>query len=397
MTPKLAFVSLWDAADPNVESGYGYSMRRQLQRQFRVIDLFPLAFPGERFWLPVRAAYRAVGRYYHPMREPTALKALARRIERELQAIKPDVVFAPSSVPLTFVETSLPIVYVTDQLFHEFVATYIRKPATRFTRLGEAQESRALASASCVSYPSEWAARSAIDRYQADPAKIVVIPWGGNLPREIPDGDVATAIAARPRDRCHLAFVGVNWQRKGGDALAATVAELNRMGIETRATIIGCNPPDLPRDRFTIHPFLDKRQPDDFALFTSIMSSAHFFFLPSRADAFPQALCEAMAFGLPAIGSTVGGIPSLVRDGQTGFVRSPNASAQEFAAVIRDTLAEPTQYQRMAHQARRDYIQRLNWDRFGERLCATIAAVLRNGNPQRGSSVANAKSLLRQP
>ncbi len=98
------------------------------------------------------------------------------------------------------------------------------------------------------------------------------------------------------------------------------------------------------------------------------MLSANFLFLPSQADAFPQAFCEAAAFGLPAIGSTVGGIPSIVRDGETGFLRPPDAAAGKFAAPIRETLAAPARYREMAREARRDHRERLNWDRFGDRL-----------------------------
>jgi glycosyltransferase involved in cell wall biosynthesis len=376
MMPKLAFVSLWDSADPQVESGYGYSIRRQLQKQFEVVDLFPLALPGERFWLPLRATYRLVGRYYHPMREPAILKALARRIESALRDVRPDAVLAPSSIPLTFLETRLPVVYVTDQLFCDFVATYIRRPAARFTRLGDAQEARALGIATRASYPSAWAAASAIRNYGAEPAKLAVMPWGANLPREIAEEDVVAAIAARRLDSCHLVFLGVDWRRKGGAALVATVDELNRTGLPTRATIIGCDPQGLPPDLFTVHPHLDKRRPDEFARFESIMLSASFLFLPSRAEAFGQVFCEAAAFGLPAIGSTVGGIPDIVREGETGFLRPPDAAVQEFAAPIRETLAAPARYLEMARAARREHRERLNWDRFGDRLNDMVRALL---------------------
>ena len=372
MTPKLAFISLWDSANPNVESGYGYSMRRQLQKRYDVVDVFPLGLPGERLWWPLRAGYKLAGRYYHAMREPAILKTLARRIERELRAIRPDVVFAPSSIPLTFVETSLPLAYVTDQMFCDFVESYVRRPAYRFRRLGNAQEARALANVSRASYPSDWAAQSAVRNYGADPAKLTVIPWGANLPREITEEDVEAGIAGRPSDRCHLVFLGVDWRRKGGDALVATVDELNRRGLPTRATVIGCDPEGLPAEKFAIHPYLDKKRPEHFSLFASIMLNASFLFLPSRADAFPQAFCEATAFGLPAIGSTAGGIPNLVRDGETGFVLPADASAGRFADVIAAALAEPIRYREMAREARRDHRERLNWDRFGTSLCAVM-------------------------
>ena len=376
MKPKLAFVSLWDAGNRNTESGYAYSMRQQLQKRFDVVDLFPLALPGEAWWQPLRAAYKVAGRYYHPMREPAILKTLAQRIERELRACAPDVVFAPSSMPMSFVETTRPWAYATDQLFCDFVETYIRQPSARFWRLGNAQEARALATAACASFPSDWAARSAIDYYGADAAKIAVIPWGANLPQAIADADVAAAIPQRRPDQCHLVFLGRDWQRKGGDRLVATVSALNRLGLPTKATIVGCNPPDLPPDQFTIHPFLDKGRPDHFALFASIMLSAHFLFLPSRAEAYGQAFCEATAFGVPVIGSTAGGIPTIIRDGETGFLRPADTAGEDFAALIRDAVTTPARYSRMARAAREDYRQRLNWDRFGERLGDTIAALI---------------------
>jgi glycosyltransferase involved in cell wall biosynthesis len=376
MRPKVAFVSLWDAADPNAESGYAYSMRRQLQKRFDVVDLFPLGLPGERLWWPLRLGYRLAGRYYHPMREPTVLKALARRILGALRTIRPDAVFAPSSLPMTFVESRIPVVYATDQLFRDFVGTYVRSPSSRFLSLGDAQERRALAAAAGANFPSDRAARTAIDHYGADSAKITVIPWGANLPREIGDETVAAAIGARPLDRCHLVFVGRDWRRKGGDTLRDTVAELNRMGVETHATLIGCDPPGLPPGQFTVLPFLDKRRPADFARFVSVMLKVHFFVLPSRAEAYGQAFCEAAAFGLPLIGSTAGGIPTIIRDGKTGYTMPADTPAREFAARIRDTLADGERYVRMALAARADYRERLNWDRYGERLGETIAALV---------------------
>ena len=376
MKPKLAFVSEWNAAHPNVESGYPFSMRRQLQKRFEVIDLFPFVLPGERLWLPVRAAYRLAGRYHHPMREPSLLKRLAGRIEAALQTAKPDIVFAPSSLPMSYVEAPCPWVYATDQLFCDFVETYIKRPSARFCRLGHEQEARALSYAAGASYPSDWAAASAVRHYGADPSRIAMIPWGANLPRELADEEVAAAVAQRPFDRCELVFIGRDWRRKGGDTLVATVAELNRSGLPTHATIIGCEPAGLPPAHFTIHPFLDKAEPDDFMQFAAIMLRAHFLFLPSRAEAYGQVFCEAMAFGVPVIGSTVGGIPTIVREGETGFLKAPGTPAAEFAALVREALESPAAYRQMAHRAREDYSARLNWDSFGRRLCDTMTALI---------------------
>jgi glycosyltransferase involved in cell wall biosynthesis len=47
------------------------------------------------------------------------------------------------------------------------------------------------------------------------------------------------------------------------------------------------------------------------------------FLMPSLKEGFPYGLLEAGSAGLPVIGSNVGGIPELIRDGETGFLINP--------------------------------------------------------------------------
>jgi glycosyltransferase involved in cell wall biosynthesis len=376
MKPRLAFVSLWNADYPNAESGYAYSMRRQLQKRFDVVDLFPLALPGERFWLPLRAAYRLAGRYYHPMREKAVLKRLSRRIEHALRSIKPDVVFTPSSIPMSFVESRCAWMYAADQLFCDFVGTYIRNPSARFCRIGEAQEARALRAATRTTYPSDWAAQTAIGHYGADPSKVTVIPWGANLPEILTDDAVGAAILRRRPEDCRLVFIGRDWWRKGGDRFVAIVRELNRLGVKAHGIIIGADPPGLSARDFTVYPYLDKARADHFALFSGAMAGAHFLVAPVRAEAYGQALCEAAAFGVPAIACAVGGIPTIIRDGENGILLQADAEPREFAVGMCGLLESPERYRRMARAARDDYRERLNWDSFGARLCDTISTLV---------------------
>jgi glycosyltransferase involved in cell wall biosynthesis len=60
---------------------------------------------------------------------------------------------------------------------------------------------------------------------------------------------------------------------------------------------------------------------------------------PSRADNLPLAVLEAMAAGLPVIGTRVGGIPELVVDGETGLLvepEDPRALADALESLARD-------------------------------------------------------------
>lgn len=49
-------------------------------------------------------------------------------------------------------------------------------------------------------------------------------------------------------------------------------------------------------------------------------NKSQIFILPSRMENSPNAICEAMASGLPCIASRVGGIPSIIKDGHSGLL-----------------------------------------------------------------------------
>jgi glycosyltransferase involved in cell wall biosynthesis len=74
------------------------------------------------------------------------------------------------------------------------------------------------------------------------------------------------------------------------------------------------------------------------------LDQADLFVLPSRTEGLPRALLEAMARGLPCIGSNVGGIPELLpRDDLV-----PPGDVPALAALIGAVLGDPARRARMA-------------------------------------------------
>ena len=53
------------------------------------------------------------------------------------------------------------------------------------------------------------------------------------------------------------------------------------------------------------------------------LKDADIFVLPSRSEAFPNAILEAMSAGLPIVASAAGGIVELIADGRTGLLVAP--------------------------------------------------------------------------
>jgi glycosyltransferase involved in cell wall biosynthesis len=72
-----------------------------------------------------------------------------------------------------------------------------------------------------------------------------------------------------------------------------------------------------------------------------IYREADIFVLPSLSEGIPKTLLEAMASGLPIVATRVGGIPDVIRDGETGLLvgpRSPEQIARAVERLIADSL-----------------------------------------------------------
>jgi glycosyltransferase involved in cell wall biosynthesis len=67
------------------------------------------------------------------------------------------------------------------------------------------------------------------------------------------------------------------------------------------------------------------------------LSRAWVFVMPSRREAAPNAVLEAMSAGLPVVGTRVGGLPELIEDGVTGITvkpRDPRALADALITLL---------------------------------------------------------------
>lgn len=104
-------------------------------------------------------------------------------------------------------------------------------------------------------------------------------------------------------------------------------------------------------------------------------SRADVFVHPTYNDSFPLVLLEALGSGLPVVSTMEGGIPDIVKDGETGFL-CPPGDAAAVADRMERLLTNPGLRLRMGEAARRDYEARFTREHFEETFFSIISRVL---------------------
>jgi glycosyltransferase involved in cell wall biosynthesis len=144
-------------------------------------------------------------------------------------------------------------------------------------------------------------------------------------------------------DAADLLYIGMMRDLKGPDLFIAALPEAEkRLGRQVSAVMVG-DGEDLPRYKAEIENFgLAGR-----VRFLDPMPARRAFALgrlivvPSRAEAMPYIVLEALAAGLPMVATAVGGIPEIFGQDSPALVH-PDTS--ELAGKIAEALADPAAY-----------------------------------------------------
>ncbi len=227
-------------------------------------------------------------------------------------------------------------------------------PADQFPDERFAIEDRVVAEADHIIAECPQDEEDLIRLYNADPARITIVPSGFDSGEFWPISKplARVALGFNPDERIILQL-GRIVPRKGVDTVVQAFSRLiHQHGIEARLVVVGgeSDEPD-PRvtpelghlqalvreeavaDRVT---FVGRRGRDVLKYF---YSAADIFVSTPWYEPFGITPVEAMACGMPVVGSNVGGIKFTVRDGETGYLvppKDPEALAERIARLYRN-------------------------------------------------------------
>jgi D-inositol-3-phosphate glycosyltransferase len=159
-------------------------------------------------------------------------------------------------------------------------------------------------------------------------------------------------------------FVGRIQPLKGPDVAIRALAELGRP--DARLLVVGGasgleGDAEVARarelvDELGLSTRVEFVPPQPHHILSTYYRAADVVIVPSRSESFGLVALEAAACGIPVVASAVGGLQSLVDDGETGFLiaeRDPAMYAQAIARILDDPLLAASMAVAAAARAKR--------------------------------------------
>lgn len=160
-----------------------------------------------------------------------------------------------------------------------------------------------------------------------------------------------------------ILFVGTIIKRKGIEDLIQSVYLLKEKIRSIKLQIIGWGHEDYRNQILNCINNNNLQENIDFLGFknseeiASELSKSCLLILPSYIENCPNVICEAMAAGKPVVATNVGGIPYMVKDGETGFLVDAG-NTESLAGRIAILLNNKELRRKMGQRAREEAKER---------------------------------------
>ena len=230
--------------------------------------------------------------------------------------------------------------------------------------------------------------------------KIQVIPNGIDVEKYTPvqDPEKVLAYGIDPT-RPFVLMVGRITRQKG----ISHFVEMARHLKSDVQVVLCASAPDTPKDLKDIEErvnilknsaqnpviWVDETVPVDDLIV--LYTHAAVFVCPSIYEPFGIILLEAMACGTPVVASAVGGIPDVVKDGETGIMvpftpaggsnaepKDPERFARDLAKQVDELLVSPERLLQMGELAQKRVMAEFTWEKVAQKTLAFYETIKRS-------------------
>ena len=245
----------------------------------------------------------------------------------------------------------------------------------------EIVEREAMLNADCIVAFSGHERDAMAGLYGADPGKVRLAPCGVDLDKFRPMDQKEVRQKLGLNGDKLLLYVGRVEPLKGLDLLVETAAQIESGDESVRMMVVGGGGPGEPEtDR--VRRLAEERQVDDLIEFVGRVdqdqlplyyNAADVCVVPSYYESFGLVALESMACGTPVVASRVGGLPTLVHHGHTGYLkpwRCPEAFANSVEMII-----SSDRLQESLGQAARRRAEMMGWESVAAMISAEYRAL----------------------
>ena len=381
---KIGFLTSFDPLDKRKLSGVTYHLLRAVQRNLGDVEVLG---PMRTRRLLSGVLNRIGKKFKKPYNLDHSLYLASRYagyFNKRLRGKTYDFILAPrSSTEIALLKTKIPVLYYSDTTFaslynyYEWFSGFMPMSVWEGNKIEKMAQKRS----TWAVFTSQWAADSAINVYKTPSEKVFVVPFGPNLD-VVPDK--STLLMNKQTDICQLLFLGVEWERKGGNIAFDTLKHLKINGLKCNLTVVGCVPPaDVIDEDLHVIPFINKNNVDEYIRFEQLLLQSHFLILPTRAECFGVVFCEASAFGVPSITTDTGGIAGAVKNNVNGYRLPLQATGCDYAELIGELFKNyEEKYLPLARSSRDYFDDSLSWDKVTLQLRQIVEHTFSIGNKQ---------------